>query len=118
MKAATADYRKGFSMPIAGTEAVGRAYLMLLRASQLTLGPQGDDIGVDFHLAVGALQLRCLTLVSELIEIPGCTYPATIATCLNEAAAQASQWDLSTLPPEAADFIIDLADLTRALGNR
>lgn len=105
-------------MTITSAEAVGRAYLMLLRASQLTLGPQGDHLQVGLHLGVSALQLRCLTLVSELIQIPGCSYPATIVGCLNEAAVQTSGWDLATLPPEAVDFIIDLADLTHALGSR
>lgn len=104
-------------MTTTGTEAVGQAYLMLLRASQLALGPQGDDFQVGFHLAVSALQLRCLTLVSELIEVPDCTYPATIKGCLDEAAHQTATWELATLPPEAADFIVDLADLKHALGK-
>ena len=95
----------------------GETYLTLLRASQLLLGPQGDDLQVGLHLAVTALQLRCLTLVSELIQIPGCVYPETIAGCLEKAAAQTSQWDLSALPPEAADFIVELADLNHALVN-
>lgn len=99
------------------TTTIGETYLTLLRASQLMLGPQGDDVQVGLHLAVTALQLRCLTLVSELIQIPDCTYPKTIAGCLEKAAAQTSQWDLSSLPPEAADFIVELADLKHALVN-
>lgn len=105
-------------MTTTATEAVGHTYLMLLRASQLTLGPQGDDLQVGFHLAVSALQLRCLTLVSELIQVPGCTYPATIRDCLDEAARLAASWDFVALPPEAADFVVDLTDLKHALGNR
>ena len=97
--------------------AVGHTYLMLLRAVQLMLGPEGDDLQVGFHLDVTALQLRCLTLVRDLIEVPGCEYPSTIEDCLGEAAAQTAQWDLHTLPPEAADFILELADLTSALAT-
>ncbi|RMB57228.1 hypothetical protein [Tessaracoccus antarcticus] len=105
-------------MTTTSTTAVGQTYLTLLRAAQLTLGPQGDDLQVGFHIAVSALQLRCLTLVQELIQIPDRVYPETIAGCLEEAAAQTCQWDLATLPPEAVDFIIDLADLKHVLGQR
>lgn len=104
-------------MTTTSTTAVGQTYLMLLRASQLMLGPEGDDLHVGFHLAVSALQLRCLTLVHGLIQIPGCSYPATIVGCLDEAAVQTSQWDLATLSPEAVGFIIDLADLKHALAQ-
>ena len=99
------------------TTAVGQTYLILLRASQLTLGPEGDDLQVGFHLAVSALQLRCLALVNGLIQISGCSYPATIVGCLDEAAVQTSRWDLATLPPEAVEVIIDLADLKNALAQ-
>lgn len=109
---------KGTTMTATSAIAVGRAYLMLLRAAKLTLGPAGDDLEAGSQVAITALQLRCLSWVSEPARIPDWAYPATITGCLMEAAAQTPQWDLTALPPEAVDLIIDLADLNHVLGGR
>lgn len=102
-------------MTITSTTSVGKTYVLLREAGKLMRGPQGDDLPSGSRMMIAALQLRSFTLVRDFTNIAEFPRPVTVAECLERAASQTSEWDLNQMPTEAADFIVDLAEVRDAV---